>query len=323
MDKKTFALIGAAGYIAPRHMQAIADNGGELVAALDKHDCVGVIDRYFPEAAFFTEFERFDRHIDKLRRKNKPVDYLSVCSPNYLHDSHIRFGIRSKSYVICEKPLVLSPWNLDALVQLEKEFQTRVFTIQQLRLHPSVIALKDKINQSPGDVMHEIELTYITSRGNWYYASWKGDREKSGGIVANIGIHFFDLLLWIFGSIKNSELHIHSHDRAAGYMELEKARVKWFLSISRQTLPTSITTAGKSTYRSLIIDEEPFEFSDGFESLHSLSYDKILRGEGFGIEDARPSLELVYKLNQQGPTGVVPHGHPLAHLPMAPHPFYR
>jgi UDP-N-acetyl-2-amino-2-deoxyglucuronate dehydrogenase len=293
---KNFALIGAGGYIAPRHMRAIKETGNNLIAALDKNDSVGILDSYFPEADFFTEFERFDRHLEKLKRKGIKVDYLSVCSPNYLHDSHIRFGLRIGATVICEKPVVLNPWNIDALAEIEKETGNKIYTILQLRLHPSIMALKEKIAQEPKDVKHQITLNYITSRGHWYYASWKGDIQKSGGIATNIGVHFFDMLMWIFGDVKEIEVTQHSRDTASGTLELEKASVKWNLSINPNTLPEEVKAAGRRTYRVLNIDGEPIEFSDGFTELHTKSYEQILAGNGFPLMETRRSIELVHQI---------------------------
>lgn len=291
---KNFALIGAAGYIAPRHMKAIQETGNRLVAAMDKFDSVGILDNYFPEADFFTEYERFERHLEKLRRQEAAVDYLSVCSPNYLHDSHIRFGLKMDADVICEKPLVLNPWNLDALQETERETGRKVFTILQLRHHPAIIDLRKKVALS--DRIHDVDLTYITARGHWYHSSWKGDESKSGGIATNIGIHFFDMLLWIFGPAKQNILHLHSHDRAAGYLELEKARVRWFLSIDAKTLPQAATKTGKNIYRSITVDGQVLEFSEGFTDLHTESYRQILAGNGYGLDAARGSLEVVYDI---------------------------
>jgi UDP-N-acetyl-2-amino-2-deoxyglucuronate dehydrogenase len=293
---KNFALIGAAGYIAPRHLQAIKDTGNNLVAALDKFDSVGIMDSYFPKADFFTEFERFDRHIEKLRRNGQQIDYVSICSPNYLHDSHIRFALRQKADAICEKPLVLNPWNVDALKEIEKETGKRVFTILQLRLHPNIIQLKKEVEESSKDKFFDVNLTYITSRGKWYHHSWKGDESKSGGIATNIGIHFFDMLLWVFGPLKNLRIDKYDDDSAAGYLELERARVNWMLSINEDHLPSDVKQKGKRTYRSLKMDEREIEFSDGFTDLHTKSYREILAGRGFGLKDARPSIELAHQI---------------------------
>jgi UDP-N-acetyl-2-amino-2-deoxyglucuronate dehydrogenase len=321
---KNFGLIGTAGYIAPRHLRAIKETNNNLVAALDPSDSVGVIDQFFPNAAFFVEFERFDRHLDKLNRELKqPLDYLSICTPNYLHDSHIRMALRCGANAICEKPLVLNPWNLDALQQIEKESEKQVHTILQLRLHPSIIALKQKIEKAPKDKKFDVDLTYLTSRGSWYYASWKGDVQKSGGIATNIGIHFFDMLTWVFGAVKENIVHLHEHDRASGYMELQNARVRWFLSINEETLPAEIRAKGQRTYRSISVDGEEIEFSDGFFDLHTSSYENILKGSGFGLEDARTSVEIVHEIRNKIITPGGSQKHPLVDLPKSKHPFYK
>lgn len=293
---KNFALIGAGGYIAPRHMKAVKDTGNKLIAALDKNDSVGILDSYFPEADFFTEFERFDRHLEKQKRKGNKTDFVSVCSPNYLHDSHIRFGLRIGADVICEKPIVLNPWNIDALAEIEKETGRQIFTILQLRLHPAIIALKEKIDAEPKDKKHQIELDYITGRGHWYHTSWKGDIQKSGGIATNIGVHFFDMLMWIFGDISENVVFQHSADTASGNLELEKASVKWRLSIDANTLPADVKAKGQRTYRALNIDGESFEFSEGFTELHTKSYAEILAGKGFPLMETRKSIELVHAI---------------------------
>ena len=296
---KRFALIGAAGYIAPRHMKAIKETGNELVASLDKHDNVGILDSHFPGSDFFTEFERFDRHLDKLRRQGLGVDYVSICSPNYLHDSHIRFALRQHAHAICEKPLVLNPWNVDALAEIEKETGKRVFTILQLRLHPAIKELRNKILNGPAGKIYDVDLTYITSRGNWYHVSWKGDNSKSGGVATNIGIHFFDMLLWIFGSVKNVSMKELTEDTASGFLELERARVNWFLSIDATRLPQAIKDSGKRTYRSLTMEGNEIEFSDGFTDLHTASYKEILNSNGFGLNEAKPSIDLIHQIRQQ------------------------
>lgn len=293
---KNFALIGAAGFIAPRHLKAIKETGNKLVAALDKHDNVGVMDSYFPEADFFTEFERFDRHLDKLKRKGELVDFISICSPNYLHDSHIRYTLRYGANAICEKPLVLNPWNLDALVDIEKETGNKVFTILQLRLHPSIIELRDRIRNGPKDKIYDLDLQYMTSRGHWYQTSWKGDLSKSGGIATNIGVHFFDMLSWIFGEVVSQEVSTHKADHAAGTLRLKQANVKWFLSINYDHIPEEVKQKGKRTFRLLTIEGEEIEFSDGFTDLHTRSYEEILRGNGFGLEDARNSIQIVHAI---------------------------
>ncbi len=296
-----FGLIGAGGYIAPRHMKAIKETGNNLVAALDRYDGVGIMDSYFPEADFFTEPERFDRHLDKLRRKGEgyKIDYVSICSPNYLHDAHIRVALRNDAFAICEKPLVLNPWNLDALAELERETGKRIFTILQLRLHPAIIALREKIQASPADQKFDVKLKYITSRGKWYHISWKGDIAHSGGIATNIGIHFFDMLTWIFGELEQNEVSLHEDDQAAGILKLKKANVEWHLSINADHLPQQATQAGKRTYRSITVDGEEVEFSEGFTDLHTRSYEKILAGEGFGLEDARRSIEIAQGIRKQ------------------------
>ena len=293
---RNFALIGAAGYIAPRHMQAIKDTGNILVAALDKFDSVGIIDSYFPGADFFTEFERFDRHIDKLRRNGTKIDYVTICSPNYLHDSHIRFALRQQADAICEKPVVLNPWNLDALEEIEKETGKKIYTILQLRLHPVIQALKKEIDLGPKGKVYDVDLRYITSRGKWYQHSWKGEESKSGGIATNIGIHFFDMLLWIFGEVKENSLTELYQDYASGILQLEKANVKWFLSINSEHLPKEVIAKGKRTYRSLKIQGKEVEFTEGFTDLHTESYKEILSGRGFRLQEARASIEVAHQL---------------------------
>jgi len=318
---QTFTLIGAAGYVAPRHLQAIQATGNTLLAAMDKADSVGIIDSYFPQAAFFVEYERFDRHLEKLKRKGTNIDYLSVCTPNYLHDAHIRFGLRHGADVICEKPLVLNPWNVDALADITRETGKEVYNILQLRLHPSVIALRERVRQGPADQKYDLDLTYITSRGHWYYASWKGEQAKSGGIATNIGVHFYDMLQWIFGAVQENVVHIHTHDRAAGFLEFEKARVRWFLSINANTLPEEVQQAGKRTYRSIEIGGEQFEFSGGFEDLHTKSYRAILDGQGFPLSEAQAAIGIVHDIRHQKPVGLKGDYHPLAKLPLEGHPF--
>lgn len=297
---KNFALIGAAGYIAPRHMRAIKETGNKLVAALDPFDSVGIIDSFFPDADFFIEPERFDRHLDKLRRKNdNKVDFVSICSPNYLHDAHIRLALRNHADAICEKPLLLNPWNIEGLLDIEKESGKRIHNILQLRQHPVIIDLKNKFDKLPSNKKHDIKLTYITSRGKWYYYSWKGEKAKSGGIVTNIGIHFFDMLAWIFGKAQNSHLHLMQPNKASGLLELEKANVSWYLSLDNNDLPDNAKENNLSTYRSITIDGEEIEFSGGFTDLHTVSYQNILKGNGFGIEDARPSIEIAHTIRNQ------------------------
>ena len=293
---KNFALIGAAGYIAPRHLKAIKETNNTLIAALDKFDSVGILDSYFPNADFFVEFERFDRHIEKLRRNGTHLDYVSICTPNYLHDAHIRMALRSGADAICEKPLVLNPWNVDALMDIEKESGQKINTILQLRLHPSIIALKNKVATENKKEKYDIDLTYITSRGNWYDVSWKGDESKSGGIATNIGIHFYDMLSWIFGDVQENVVHLREKDKAAGYLEFENARVRWFLSIDENSLPKKIKEKGQRTYRSILIDNEEIEFSAGFTDLHTVSYQGVLNGNGFGLKDAKKSVEIVHQI---------------------------
>lgn len=306
---KNFALIGAAGYIAPRHMRAIKETNNNLIAALDKCDSVGVIDSYFPQADFFTEYERFDRHIDKLHRVGKKIDYVSICSPNYLHDSHIRFALRHNADAICEKPIVLNPWNVDALTEIENETGRKINTILQLRLHPSIVALKKKV-ESQKNKIFDIDLTYITSRGNWYYISWKGDHSKSGGIATNIGIHFFDMLTWIFGEVKLNIVHLSDENKAAGYLQLENARVRWFLSLDKNDLPKSAVENNLQTFRSITVEGEELEFSGGFTDLHNISYEKILQGKGFSLNDARQSIQIVYNIRNSKPLGLQGDYHP-------------
>lgn len=309
MDSKTFALIGAAGFVAPRHMRAIKDTGSNLIAALDPNDSVGVIDSYFPSADFFTEFERFDRHIDKLRRKGMPVDYVSICSPNYLHDAHIRLALRNRADAICEKPLVLNPWNIDGLQEIEAETGARIYNILQLRLHPSIIALKEAV-QAAGERIHQVDISYITSRGNWYQRSWKGDIEKSGGIATNIGVHFFDMLSWVFGNVRYSTVHLNRDDCAAGHLELAHAHVRWFLSVNADHLPEAQRAQGQRTFRSITLGGEEIEFSDGFTDLHTDSYRHILAGEGFGVDAARSAVETVYQIRNATPQGLQGDYHP-------------
>lgn len=310
---RNFALIGAAGYVAPRHMQAIRDTGNRLVAALDPKDSVGIIDSFFPDADFFVEFERFDRHVDKLRRNgdHRRVDYVSVCSPNYLHDSHVRFALRSGSDAICEKPVVLNPWNIDGLQELEQDTGRRVHAILQLRLHPVIIALRERISQDPPDRKHDVDLTYVTSRGRWYMVSWKGDDRKSGAIATNIGIHFYDMLHFVFGELQDNRVHHHSPNRAAGYLEYQRARVRWFLSIDEGDLPPEASREDKRTFRSIRIDGQEIEFSGGFTDLHTQSYQQILRGEGFGLAESRAAIQTVADIRRATPLGEVGDYHPL------------
>jgi len=291
-----FAIIGVGGYIAVRHLKAIKDTGNNLVASLDPCDSVGIIDSYFPDADFFVEFERFDRHIDKLRRKGNQIDYVSICSPNYLHDSHIRFALRSGADAICEKPLVLNPWNIDALQEIEEETGKHVYNVLQLRLHPSIIALKEKVAKGDPEKMYDIDLSYITSRGNWYDISWKGDIQKSGGIATNIGVHFFDMLQWIYGPAEINDVHLLEPHRAAGFMQLGKARVRWFLSIDINDVPSEVQARGQRTYRSIKVEGEEIEFSGGFTDLHTQTYHHILSGQGYRLKESRPSIDTVYQI---------------------------
>ncbi|MFO7656827.1 MAG: Gfo/Idh/MocA family oxidoreductase [Bacteroidales bacterium] len=300
-----FALIGIGGYIAGRHLKAIKETGNNLVASLDPADSVGLIDNYFPESDFFVEFERYDRHIDKLRRKGTQVDYVSICSPNYLHDSHIRFALRSGAHAICEKPVVLNPWNFDGLEEIQREYGKSIYNILQLRLHPAIIKLKEKVEkEKPVKKKYDIDLTYITSRGHWYHISWKGNIEKSGGIATNIGVHFFDMLIWIYGKVEKNVVHILEKNRAAGFLELENARIRWFLSIDYNDIPEDIKKKGTRTFRQLSLNNENFEFSEGFTDLHTKTYQEILNGNGFELSVARPSIETVYEIRNASPIGL-------------------
>lgn len=307
-----FGLIGAAGYIAPRHLKAIKETGNNLMAALDPFDSVGIMDSYFPKAAFFTEPERFDRHLDKLRRGNNGhIQYVSICSPNYLHDSHIRMALRNQADAICEKPIVLNPWNVDALKVIEKETGKKIFTILQLRHHKTIMALKEKIENGPKDKIYDVDLTYITSRGAWYHRSWKGDVEKSGGVATNIGVHFFDMLTWIFGEVKQNVVHLNQTDSAAGFLQLGNARVRWFLSINSENLPKEAVESNKSTYRSITVDGQEIEFSDGFTDLHTESYRHIIKGSGYGLSDAKQSILIVENIRNLKPVGRIGDFHPM------------
>lgn len=322
---KNFALTGVAGYIAPRHLRAIHDTGNRLVAAMDPHDSVGILDRYFRDAAFFTEFERFDRHLEKLRRDegDESVDYVSICSPNHLHDAHIRLALRIGAHALCEKPLVLNPWNLDVLEDLEREYDRTVNTVLQLRVHPRILELRERLASGAGDSAasrdgknagkrHSVRLTYVTTRGTWYRYSWKGDEEKSGGIATNIGIHFFDLLIWLFGGARSSTVHIRDAERMAGTIDLENADVEWFLSLDPTDLPGEAADAGQPTYRSITVDGEEVEFSGGFENLHTRVYEETLAGNGFRIPDARPSIELVHSIRTAPVAASTGERHPMA-----------
>ena len=309
-----FALIGAAGYIAPRHMKAIRETGNTLLAAFDPNDSVGILDSYFPNADFFIEFERFDRHVDKLRRKGKRIDYVAICSPNYLHDAHIRFALRSNADAICEKPLVLNPWNIDALAEIEKETGRRIYNVLQLRLHPAIQELRRQVMAAPADKVFDVDLTYLTARGHWYFTSWKGAVEKSGGVPSNIGVHFFDMLAWVFGRRQDSVVHVHRADAAAGLLTYERARVRWFLSVNAGHLPPQAKAAGKRTYRSILISDKELEFSDGFADLHTVTYADLLAGGGFSIEDARPCIEAVHDIRNAVPRGLTGDYHPMCQV---------
>ena len=307
---KTFAMIGVAGYVAERHLRAIKDTGNKLVAALDKFDSVGIMDSYFPDADFFVEFERFDRSIDKLRRKGRKVDYVSICSPNYLHDAHIRFALKQQADAICEKPLVLNPWNVEALMDIEKETGRKVNNIFQLRLHPSILALKEKVQNSNQDKIFDIDLTYVTSRGNWYDTSWKASLEKSGGIATNIGIHFFDILTWIFGDVEKNVVNVLEPRKAAGYLQLKRANVRWFLSLDYNDVPNESKALGQRTFRSIKVNKKEIEFSGGFTDLHTLSYKEIINGNGFGLDEAKVSIQTVYDIRNATPVGLIGDYHP-------------
>lgn len=306
---KKFVVIGAAGYIAPRHFRAIKETNNDVIAAMDKSDSVGIIDSFFPNAEFFTEFERLERHIEKYRYNGGIVDYVSICSPNYLHDAHIRFAMRQDADAICEKPLVLNPWNMDLLMDIEKRYNRKINTILQLRLHPTIIEFKKLVEQNPNKI-YDIDLTYITSRGKWYFSSWKADSSKSGGIATNIGVHFYDMLQWIFGKSQKNVVHLLEHNRAGGFLELNNAKVRWFLSIDRNDLPENAVKAGKTTFRSLQIEGKELEFSEGFTDLHTESYKQILSGNGFGVADTYESIKIVYNIRNSKPVGLVGDYHP-------------
>lgn len=309
---KNFAITGVAGYVAPRHLKAIHDTGNRLVAATDPSDSVGILDRFSFDVRFFTEFERFDRHTERLRRQGESdrVHWVSICSPNYLHDAHMRFALRIGADAICEKPLVLSPWNCDALEELEGEYGRKIYSVLQLRHHPALIAIKQRLETEPASKKHEINLTYCTSRGLWYQTSWKGNVERSGGLATNIGIHFFDMLIWLFGRVEQSELHFSNSMNVSGVLELQRARVKWFLSTDRSCLPADVVAAGGTTYRSITIDGEEIEFTGGFTELHTRVYEEALAGRGFGLADTRPSIQLAYDIRHAVPTGVCAESHP-------------
>lgn len=316
-----FALVGAAGFIAPRHLKAITDTGNNLVAALDKFDSVGILDSYFPNCYFFTEQEMFDRHCTKIMGSSNNIDWLTVCTPNHTHDAFIRYGLRLGTNVICEKPVTLNPWNIEALMKVEAQTGHQAYNILQLRLHDSIRALKEKIEKGPADKIYDIDLTYITSRGLWYYTSWKGDDHKSGGVATNIGVHFYDMLQWIFGPVEENIVHVMSFDRVAGYLGLKRARVRYFLSINADCLPKNAIEGKKKTYRTLKIDGEEFEFSEGFTELHTRSYEEILAGRGFRISEALPCIQTVHDIRNAHPVGLIGDYHPLARLPLEKHPF--
>ena len=307
---KHFALIGAAGYIAPRHMKAIKDTNNDLVVAMDTFDSVGIIDSHFPQADFFKEFERFERNVQLRKYQGQPLDFVSICSPNYLHDSHIRFALNNGIHAISEKPLVLNPWVLEGLESLEKEMGKNVYNILQLRVHPSIIALREKILNGPKDKVYDVDLTYLTSRGTWYYTTWKAEESKSGGIATNIGVHFFDMLSWIFGDLKRNDCHLYEVDKAAGYLEFERARVRWFLSINPEMLPQEALDKGMRTFRSIKIDGDEFEFSEGFTDLHTLVYRDILNSKGYRVSDAKTAIEIVFALRHKTALGITPNSHP-------------
>jgi len=307
---KNFGIIGVAGYIAVRHLHAIKETGNNLLASLDKFDSVGRIDSYFPESDFFVEFERFDRHFDKLKRTGTKIDYVSICSPNYLHDSHIRFALRHHAEAICEKPIVLNPWNIDALQEIENETGHNIYTVLQLRLHPKIQELREKIRNGPKGKVYDVDLSYVTSRGNWYSISWKGDIQKSGGVATNIGIHFFDMLSWIFGNSKKNIVHLSEPHKAAGFLELENARVRWFLSLDYNDIPEKVKASGKRTFRSITVNGEEIEFSEGFTDLHTLTYKEILAGKGYGLKAARQSVEIAYNIRNSSPIGMKGDYHP-------------
>jgi UDP-N-acetyl-2-amino-2-deoxyglucuronate dehydrogenase len=308
---KNFGIIGVAGYIAVRHLHAIKETGNNLLASLDRFDSVGRIDNYFPESDFFVEFERFDRHFEKLKRTGTKIDYVSICSPNYLHDSHIRFALRHQAEAICEKPIVLNPWNVEALQEIENETGHKIYTILQLRLHPRIKELRERILSGPKGKVYDVDMSYITSRGNWYNISWKGDNQKSGGVATNIGIHFFDMLSWIFGPTKSNIVHLSEPDKVAGYLELENARIRWFLSLDYNDIPDYVKKTGQRTFRSITVEGEEIEFSEGFADLHTLSYKEILSGRGFGLKEARQSVETAYTIRNSKPVGIMGNYHPI------------
>lgn len=311
---KNFALIGASGYIAPRHMKAIKETNNNLIAAFDPYDGIGVMDNYFPDASFFTEFERFDRFVDKWHRDSgNRIEFMSICSPNYLHDSHIRFVLKNGANAICEKPLVLNTWNLDQLRLIEKETNKKIYNILQLRLHPSIISLKNKISQdlkNNPDKIFDIDLTYLTCRGKWYFISWKGDNSKSGGIATNIGIHFFDMLCWIFGDVEDCQVHFKKDDVNSGFLKLKNANVRWFLSVNYKYIPEKIKSMGLRTFRSIVVDGKEIEFSGGFTNLHNESYKQILNGKGFGLDEAKTAIEIASNIRNSSAVGLIGDYHP-------------
>jgi UDP-N-acetyl-2-amino-2-deoxyglucuronate dehydrogenase len=314
-DTRNFALSGAAGYVAPRHLKAIKETGHQLIAAVDPFDSVGILDSFFPDCAFFTEYERFDRHLEKLKRMSdaERVHFVSICSPNHLHDAHIRTALRVGADAICEKPLVLNPWNLDALSELEAETGQYVWTVLQLRVHPALIALKEQLDAEPDRVKHQVVLSYVTARGAWYSHSWKGVLERSGGVATNIGVHFFDMLTWLFGPLESLEVHVSDDRTCAGTLELSHARVKWFLSIDAQHVPDDRRAKGERTHRSITVDGEEIEFSGGFSDLHTEIYRRTLVGDGFGIDETREAIQIVHRIRTEPPVGVLPHSHPFLH----------
>jgi UDP-N-acetyl-2-amino-2-deoxyglucuronate dehydrogenase len=309
----TFALVGAAGFVAPRHMRAIRDTGNRLVAATDPQDSVGVLDSFSFDVAFFREIERFDRHLEKLRRgpEEGRVQYVSICSPNYLHDAHVRLALRLHAHAICEKPLVINPWNLDTLAELEAEFGRRIYTVLQLRLHPALVALRERLAREAAGRRHQVVLTYVTSRGPWYDVSWKGSEERSGGLGTNIGIHLFDLMSWLFGPVRRNEVHLRERRRMSGYLEFASADVRWFLSAENADLPFAVEPGKRTTFRSFQADGQEVEFTEGFGDLHTRVYEEILAGRGAGLEEARPSIELCHAIRTL----------PLAPSPTARHPY--
>jgi UDP-N-acetyl-2-amino-2-deoxyglucuronate dehydrogenase len=313
--------MGVAGYIAPRHLKAIKNSGNNLIASVDPFDSVGRLDSYFPDCSYFTEFELFDRHLSKLKSAGKGIDFLSVCTPDYLHDAHIRYGLGIGANVITEKPMVLNPKNLDQLEAAQSASGHKVFSILQLRYHEKMLALKKEMDNGGSNKIHDVELSYITSRGSWFLTSWKGDPRKSGGIATNIGIHFYDMFQWIFGKVRKNIVHVKSYDRVAGYLELERARVRYFLSINPDTLPQQIREKGQRIYRLITVDGNDIDFTDGFADLHTESYMHIIKGEGFGITDARPSIEIVHAIENSEPVGLKGDYHPYAKLPLSSHPF--